>query len=363
MTYLDTAAEGLPYEGCAEAAATYFRHKSMGTPGRPYLHETEYATRHLLARLLGSAAEDVAVVSSASEGLNLLAGSLDWRAGDEVVLTDLEFPSNVLPWLRLRERGVVVRVIPASDGALRLEDFAERINARTRLVTVSHVSYKSGTRIPFLAELGELAHSAGAWLSVDATQALGRVPVPLLGVDYLVASSYKWLRASHGTGVVYAAPALREAMRPTALGWYSVQNIFTEDRFERFQLKHDAGMLTAGMPNFPGIYSLNASVRHLLEEGVERLDARLAPLMRRLRAGLEELGVRLLTPPEPEFASGIVSFAHARAEEIGAALARQDVIVWAGDGRVRASVHLYNEEADISRLLDTLAPILHSRSV
>ena len=335
VAYLDTAAEGLPFPGCQPAVEAYFRDKSLGTPGRDRLHKAEHEARCLAARMLGAAAEDVAMVSSASEGLNLLAGSIPWRAGDEVVLSDLEFPSNVLPWLRLRDRGV-------------------------RMVTVSQVSYKSGARIAFLPSLAEAAHRAGAWLAVDATQAFGRVPVEVAGVDYLVASSYKWLLAPHGLGLVYLSPELRGRLNPSALGWYSVKDIFTPERFERFECKPGADVLVCGMPNFPGLYALGASLRYLLDIGPARIDAALAPLVRRLREGLGGLGLKLLTPPEPESASGIVSFEHPAAAGIGAALGLQGVVVWSGDGRVRASVHLYNQEADIDRCLAALGATLES---
>ena len=360
LCYLDTAAEGLPFPGCEAAVAEYFHDKSLGTPGRSRMHEAEREARCLAARMLGAAMEDVALISSATEGLNLLAHSIPWRAGDEVVLSDLEFPSNVLPWLCLRDRGVRVRLVPSRNGAVTLEQFAEAITPATRLVTVSLVSYKSGARIPFLAALADEAHRARAWLAVDATQALGRVPVAVAGIDYLVASSYKWLLAPHGLGVVYLSPELRGQLVPGTVGWYSVTDIFTADRFSSFECKPGAEMLVCGMPNFPGIYAVGACLRYLNEIGPARIDRALGPLMHRLREELCRLGVDLLTPPGLEYASGIVSFAHPAAAEIGAALERQGVVVWAGDGRVRASVHLYNREDDIDRYLAVLGPILES---
>jgi cysteine desulfurase/selenocysteine lyase len=358
VTYLDTAAEGLPFPGCEEAVAAYFHDKSLGASGRERLHALEHDARCLTARLMDASMEDVVLLSSATEGLNLLANSIPWRRGDEVVLTDLEFPSNVLPWLRLRERGVRVRVIPAVGGVVTLEQFSRAITPRTRLITVSQVSYRTGTRIPFLHALGEEAHRAGAYLCVDATQALGRVPVSVAGVDYLVASSYKWLLAPHGLGVVYLSPALRSQLVPGTLGWYSVSDIFTPERFDRFECKPAADMLVSGMPNFLGIYALRASLQYLLEIDPARIDAALVPLVRRLREGLCALGLDLLTPPEPEYASGIVSFADPAAKAIGAALQRQGVVVWSGDNRVRASVYLYNRDADIERYLAVLASVL-----
>lgn len=358
VTYLDTAAEGLPPVECQQALACYYHEKSMGTPGRRRLHKEEYLARQAAGRLIGAAADDVALLSSASDALNLLANSISWRPGDEVLITDLEFPSNVLAWLRLRERGVRVRVVLSRHGVVEYEDFATRINRFTRLVSISQVSYKTGTQIPFIPALAREAHRVGAVLCLDATQALGRVPVSLEGVDYLVASSYKWVLGVHGLGIVYLSPYLRESLVPGSVGWYSVQDIFVPGHLERYEYKPGAARLVAGMPSFPAIYVLRCSIEYLLKIGIQSLDTTLRPLVEHLRAGLASLGVELLTPSEPEYASGIVSFSHPKADWIGKTLEEEGVIVWAGDGRVRASVHLYNDEGDIARYLSVLTSVL-----
>jgi selenocysteine lyase/cysteine desulfurase len=219
---------------------------------------------------------------------------------------------------------------------------------------VSQVSYKTGTQLPYLSALADEAHRAGALFCVDATQALGRVPVSVEGVDYLVASSYKWLLGTHGLGVVYVAPELREQLRPGTAGWYSVESVFHEQRFESFTPRRCAGGLQAGMPNFPGLFALKAGIDYLLSVGVERLDCELRPLVRTLRAGLAADGLDLLTPAAPEYASGIVSFACDDPEEKAAWLAERDVVVWGGDGRIRISLHVYNDREDVERCLDAI---------
>jgi selenocysteine lyase/cysteine desulfurase len=152
-------------------------------------------------------------------------------------------------------------------------------------------------------------------------------------------------------------------LAPGAVGWHSVTDIFTPDRFERYELKAGAGWMVAGMPNFPGVYALKRSAGYLLRARVERFDISLQPLVARLRNGLASLGLDLLTPPGPECASGIVAFEHPRADAIGRALDEERVIVWAGDGRVRASLHLYNDEDDVRRYLDVLKSILEAERV
>lgn len=360
VVYLDTAAEGLPLDTAEQALVRYFRDKSLGTPGRRILFAREREVVEAAARLLGANPENVALVAHASEALNILSSSIQWQSGDEVLICDLEFPSNVLPWLRLRDLGVTLRVVPSESGVLPYERIASQVNARTRLVSISAVSYRTGTRIPYLGKLAQRAKDAGATFAVDATQALGRIPLSLEGIDYLVASSYKWLLGSHGLGVVYLAPRLAQRFAPRSVGWYSVEDIFSEDRFRTFRFKRGAARLSTGMPNFPAMYALGEGLELLNAIGVDRLERQLRPLVQQLRGGLEQLGVDLLTPADPELASGIVSFAHPEAEAIGAALERAGVIVWAGDGRVRASVHLYNDSADISRFLACLEPILAS---
>jgi selenocysteine lyase/cysteine desulfurase len=356
ITYLDTAAEGLPPRGFADALQAYAQDKNCGTPGRARLHEAEREVTAAAARLLGAPPEDVALLANASEALNLLANSPHWRPG-EVLISDLEFPSNVAPWLRLRSAGVSLQVIATACGSVAFDDYLSRITPATRLVSVSLVSYKSGTQIPFLRELSQEVHRRGALLCVDATQALGRVPVSVEGVDFLVSSSYKWLLGSHGLAVVYATPAVCERLTHATSGWYSIRDLFSPHRFESYSPKRGAAALMPGMPNFPAIYALREGLNTILAEGPERIHAALQPLVRDLRQGLAERGFQLLTPAGGQFASGIVSFAYDRPEWLGSQLAAHGVVVWAGDGRVRVSMHLYNDRSDLENFFAALDAI------
>jgi selenocysteine lyase/cysteine desulfurase len=357
-TYLNTAAEGLLSTDSREALADYIQAKSKGSINRPKLYEVEAETTELATKFLEAPAGSVTFLANATEGLNLLANSLDWEEGDEVLITDLEFPSNVITWLRLANKGVRLVVVEADGGLIRLEDMTSRITSRTKLVSVSQVSYKSGTQLPYLKELGAAAHEAGALFCVDATQALGRVPVGVDNVDFLVASSYKWLFTPHGLGITYCSPDLLERLTPATAGWYGVPNIFTPDRFERFEFKEGAARFAAGMPNFSSIYALGASLKYLTEIGVAHLDAALRPIVQRKRDGLVKLGLELLTPEDPAYHSGIIAFLHPEAKQIGEALAEQDIIVWANDGRVRSAVHLYNDESEVDLYLEAVAKII-----
>lgn len=360
LAYLDSAAEGIPPLAVQAALASYLRAKSMGTPGRTLLYQEQQLLESSIASLLGTQAEHIVTLANSSVALNLLAQSIDWQPGDEVLICDLEFPSNVLPWLQLRSRGVKLVVVPSVNGVVELEDWIACLSPRTRILSVSQVSYKSGTQFPYLEELAGHAHAAGAIFCVDATQALGRVPVSVHGVDFLVASSYKWTLGIHGLGIVYLAPTLRNLLSSGTAGWYSVTEVFHPDRFASFTSKSTAGQLQAGMPNFPAIFALRASIDYLLSIGIERIDQTLRPLVSQLRAGLSDCGMQLLTPSEPRFASGIVSFAYDLPETLAAKLAAQGVMVWGGDGRIRISVHLYNHSSDIERCLNAIRALTRS---
>jgi cysteine desulfurase / selenocysteine lyase len=137
-------------------------------------------------------------------------------------------------------------------------------------------------------------------------------------------------------------------------GWYSVKDLFSADRFETFTFKEGAARLALGMPNFPSIYALHRGLKYLLACGVEAINVSLAPLVQSVRQGFQERGFQLLTPSDNIYASGIISFNHPRCEEIGTELRRRGVIVWGGDGRIRASVHLYNDSSDVDQLFSAL---------
>src|SRR5690606_38898705 len=196
--------------------------------------------------------------------------------------------------------------------------------------------------------IGRIAHEAGAIFAVDATQSIGRVPVPMEEVDYLVASSYKWLASPHGGGIVFCRREFLDLFEPAGVGWWSVADLFSDDRFERYELKDGAERLELGMPNFPVVLGIKEAVEYLNTIGVETIAADLEPLCNYLVEELVRLGVKLMTPIEASNRAGIVSFRHDDCEHLANSLAQDhDVHVWGGDGRIRISIHLYNDREDV----------------
>ena len=355
--YLNTGAEGILLRSFCEAVGRYFQIKSQGADGRPKLYETEKQCKQKIAKLLGVCAEGVAFVSNASEGINRLCNSIAWKPGkDEVVIDDLEFPSNVLPWLKLSKSGVKVHIARNRKWDLSPDDFKQYINRNTRLVSISHVSYMNGLRFD-ITELGKLVHSVGGVFCVDATQSMGRIPIPMEGIDYFVSSTYKWLLGPHGCGVVYCNQDLLDGLEPADVGWWSVADIFSPDRFDTYLLKPNAAKMELGMPNFMALYALTDALDYLLDIGITAIERQLQPVCDHLVEELERLGVDLITPQQPEKRAGIISFLDEDGEGIAEKLVRQGIHVWGGDGRVRISVHLYNDHHDVESLIAALSKI------
>lgn len=338
-----------------DAAAQFLLDKGDGMPGRERFMAVAARARAALARRLGATPGDVALLASASEGFHVAAEGIDWRPGDNVVVALSEFPSVLHAWQRLRPRGVEVRAV-GRDAVVTADELAEATDARTRVVAASHVSYLTGARHE-LARLRALADRVGARLVVDASHALGVVPVDGTLCDVVVACCYKWLLGVHGVGVFYVNGRRWPDLAPPWVGWHSA--VRDEDWRRRTDYRLVAGgeRFEAGNPAFLSTYVLDNALRTLDALDAGATEAHVLALGGVLREGLVKLGLPVLTPEAPEARAGNVVFASARASEVERALREAGVLVWAGDGRVRLSVHVYNDGADVGRALDALGTL------
>jgi cysteine desulfurase/selenocysteine lyase len=322
-----------------------------GMKGREAHFAQVEACRAVSARMLGLSMAEVSFCSCSSEAYNLLASALQLRRNDEVVITDLDFPAGVTPWLRAAE-APAMRVWTSTEGSLDVKDLEPLLNERTRLVQVSLVSFYNGHRIDWRSFRDTVRRIApGAIISADITQALGRVVLDCGDADILVSSTHKWTLGIHGGGII-GVPAVGNSRLTThAGGWFHLQNAFEADRFERAVPKSGAASFSVGMPNFVALYALNASLRYLEGVGVAKIAAHADPLVAAVEAGLRELGV---APMCRWNGSGILAFQHPRSAEIQAALERENVHVMHHAGRIRVAVHGYNTREDIDKFLRIL---------
>ncbi len=357
ITYLNTAAESIPPRCTGEAIKNYWQDKLRGMKGRDGHFAQVEACREVSARMLGLQTAEVSFCSCSSEAYNLLASALQLRASDEVVVSDLDFPAGVTPWLRAAD-APVLRVWKAIDGGLDASHLAPLISERTKLVQVSLVSFYNGHRIdwqPFHETVRRLAPNAV--ISVDITQALGRVVLDCDGADILISSTHKWTLGIHG-GCIIGIPAAGASRLTThAGGWLHLQNAFDADRFERAVTKTGAASFSVGMPNFVALYALNSSLRYLENVGIANIAAHADPLMIEAESGLRALGIK---PMCRWNGTGILAFQHPRSTELHAALERENVHVMHNAGRIRIAVHGYNSRNDIGHFLRVLATLLET---
>ena len=306
--------------------------------------------RAAAARFLGAHSDEIAFVSGTSDGLSVVAGGLDWRSGDSVVVVADEFPANVYPWWALRRLGVEVRTAPVVHGRLTVDGVARLLDGSTRVVSVSAVDFASGQRRP-LEAIGALCRQRGVLFCVDGIQALGalRVDVQRDAIDCLAADGHKWLCAPEGTGVLYVSRAWTERLYPQRIGWKSVTD---HGRFlpYHFVLKSDARRFECGSLNFLGIHALGAALDLLLEIGMEKVERAVLANTRLLREALRRCGCEIVGPDGDAELSGITTARVADDPEQAVARLREaGVLSSARGGGVRFSPHFYNDAEDVER--------------
>ena len=354
MTYLNSAAESIPPLCVGEALQAYWRDKLKGMQGREGHFAVLEQCRDIAAQMVGLDRSEVSFCSCSAEAYNLLATALDLGPGDEVVVSDLDFPSGTTPWLAARTPPAV-RVWKSHDGGLGVDRLLPLLGPRTRLVQVSLVSFYNGFRIawqPFRDAVR--SHAPQALISVDVTQALGRVALDCHDADCLISSTHKWVLGLHGGCIVGVPQARAEQLTTHAGGWFHLTNAFDPDRFHRLASKTGAASWSVSMPNFAAIYALNASLRYLAEIGVEAVAHHADPLTQTLHDGLLALGLPPMAPRRTPADSGIVAFRHPRAAAIHQALGQEGIHVMHQVGRLRMAVHGYTTAQDVDHFLATL---------
>jgi cysteine desulfurase/selenocysteine lyase len=357
-TYLNTAAEGIPPRPVVRALAQYAQDKLLGMDGRE-LHRSQWeGAREQVAMAYGLTPTEVGICSCSSEAYNLASMALGVGEGDEVIVNDLDFPAGSTPWLQ-PACPAETKVWRSRDGALLVEDLAALLGPRTRLVSVSLVSFYNGFRVPLPEVVETVRRLSPALIAVDATQALGRIPLDLGGVDLIVSSTHKWILASHGGGLVGVPSGSADRLTVPAGGWFNLQDPFRQERFDTpAESKAGAESFMVGMPNYAAIYAINAALHYINALGPVAIDAYARPLVQAVVEGLKNLPVELITPDRDESLAGIVAFRHPDAERLHRALHEENIHVMCQAGRVRIAIHGYNTIQDIESFLATLSGAL-----
>jgi selenocysteine lyase/cysteine desulfurase len=345
----------------AEAIHEYATRSTLGDQEALLLPYESRSTRELAARVLHAQPDEIAFVGPTSLALSFVAGGLDFRKKDNVLIYFDDYPSNVYPWLALAERGVEVRCLNVRGlGRIRPVDVLGQVDEHTRLVALASCHFLSGWRIE-LAAIGEALHRRGILFCVDAIQTVGAFPTSVEHVDFLAADSHKWMLGPCGAGILYVRKALQERLKPTVFGWHNVRCPGFVAQ-EEMNFRPDARRYEAGTANWLGLVGLHAALELLLEVGVENIAAELLRKRRWLVPALQSRGYQVLLADAPDpNASGIVTFQRDDTDlaALHERLLDANVVTSlrtdrAGRRYLRFSPHFYNTDAELQRAVAML---------
>jgi selenocysteine lyase/cysteine desulfurase len=338
-----------------EALHEYLDNRSTGVVDFYHQNcEKADTTRELFGRMIKTRADRIGLVKNTSTGLNILAAGLEWREGDHIILNDMEFPSNIYPFLNLERLGVDVELVKNRGGRVKIEDILDAIKPETVLVSVSHVQFLNGYRID-LDALGEELRSRGVLFVVDVIQSAGvlDIDVERQKIDFLSCGSHKWLMGPQGTGFIYLTQEVQDRISPAYAGWLSVK-----DSWNFFEYSLDfldsAARFEIATDNWMGISGLYESLNLLMEYGREKVEEKVLVLTDRLVEGLLERGHVVLSPREKNEKSGIVLFSAGDNKTIFENLMKRSIHIAHREGNLRCSPHFYNSLDEIEMLLDSI---------
>ena len=325
--------------------------------------------RAAFARALGADADEIALARNTTDGINTAVWGQPWRAGEEVVVTDLEYEGGVMPvYLAVKKFGLKLRTLRLldADPADYPGIVAAELSDNSRLLVISHVSWANGALVP-LKEVVVAAHAKGCRVAVDAAQSAGAVPLDLhdIGVDYYAAPGQKWLCGPEGIGALYVRRDEQERLSPTYTGFFALameENPHPWDCFGHMELAPDARRYESSSIYLPGMHGMLASLRWLEEEvGWDWALARTAELHRHARQSLSALP--MLKVFTPQAAAGLLHFTlpdGVDVEQINDALVQRGIRIRTIPHMncLRVSTGFWNTEAEIDELASTLRELL-----
>ncbi|WP_260986105.1 aminotransferase class V-fold PLP-dependent enzyme [Bordetella genomosp. 13] len=356
MLYLDSAHQTPLARDVRDAFAAFLSEGyDLGGPKTVWLERAE-RTRAAVAAFLNAAPSEIAFTKNTSEGLNIAAQAVPLAAGDNVVLIEGDHPNNAYAWLNLKSKGVEVRFVPLADDEIATaRTFEPYIDERTRVVTLSHVTFHAG-QVHDLASIGQLCKKRGIYFVIDAMQSVGVIPIDVkaLNISVLAAGTHKGLLVPQGLGLLYVADGLDE-LRPAYLAMSAMANPPPDyiARPDDMAVRKDARRFEFGNINLPDVHALSAAIELIQSVGIPDIQRHVARLGDLLLAQLDTLGVDVVGPRE----SGQRSHIYVLRLPVATwaeHFARHDVRVSPERGGIRISLAMFNSEDDVERLIEVI---------
>ena len=324
--------------------------------------ETVFRNLHQVAsQLINATPEDIAAGSSATELLCSLAWAISPSKDQNVVSTEIVFPSTVYPWQRVaNSTGCEIRLAKEKDNFIHIDEIITLIDQHTAVVCISHVEYGNGQTFD-LHLLAEAAHEHGAILVVDATQSAGAIPIDgnTVSIDALVCSAYKWLCGPFGAAIMYLNPKLQHNLEPGLVGFRSHRDMWKLDP-RRIEYPDTAKKFEFSTMAFGCARGLEASIRYILDIGVKTIFTHNRLLTDQLIAGLIKQNAQIISPVNDKERSAIVTvnFQGCNSATLVQKLKDQQIFVSLRSNTLRFSPHFYNTKDDIEITLDHIGRLL-----
>ncbi len=350
-----------PWPQRTAAAVRNFAEENVHQGSQNYLGwlETEAALREQLRALINARGSDeIALLKNTSEALSVVAWGLPWQAGDSVVISNQEFPSNRVAWESLAELGVKVRTVDLDDGETPEAALIAALDETTRLLSISSVQYGTGLRVD-LVTLGKACRERGILFCVDAIQSIGALPfdVQACQADFVMADGHKWMLGPEGVALFYCRRETMEHISLRQFGWHMLQDHMNFDSHSN-EIADSARRFECGSPNTLGIHALHASLGLLLDTGMESIGEQVLDNSRFMidffTAHANDF--EIITPTDTDRYAGIVTFRSRREppEVLFEQLRTQHVMCALRGGGIRFSPHFYTPRKRLFRALELL---------
>jgi cysteine desulfurase/selenocysteine lyase len=344
-----------PWPSCVRQAVADFASENAHQGSRHYAQWVQVETdlRKRLAALVNApSGDDIALLKNTSEALSVVAHGLTWQAGDEVVISDQEFPSNRIVWESLRPLGVKVIEVDLDSDDSPEQALIQACNTRTRLLAISSVQYASGLRVD-LSRLGQFCRDQEILFCIDAIQSIGALitDVQAIHADFVMADGHKWMLAPEGLALFYCRPDIRDQLTLHQYGWHMVEAYGEFDRHD-WDIARSARRFECGSPNMLGVHALHASTGLLLDHGMENVQRGVLQNSETLFQLIKNSNnLECLTNTEPGRYAGIVVFRHKyiQSDTLYSYLMQNNVLCALRGGGIRFSPHYYTESEKIAR--------------
>jgi len=353
--YLNSCSQGALSTDVKQAYEAYLKDwDEKGSPWEYWVERME-AARHAFAGLVNAEPNEIAVTTSVSAAVSALASAFDLKGErNRIVVSDFEFPTVAQVWHAQEARGAQIVHVPAAGNTIPVQRFADAIDDRTLLVSITHVCFRNGSKLDVPA-IVELAHSKGALVLLDSYQALGTFPVDVkaLKVDFLAGGVLKYLLGSAGLAYLYVRKDLIPSLNPTAIGWFSQANIFAMDIYAH-KPHSSARRFESGTPPVPNIYAGVAGIKLIQSVGLDRIEAHIRELTGAIKEGAMQRGFNLVSPVDPNRHGALITLRSHKVDLLVKWLEKDGIITSSRDSNLRISPHFYNNFRDVDCLLDCL---------